>query len=68
MDKYEEWNLNMDSESLWLATCGELAISLSPAGFSGWVKPCVIKSISEIDTDRILVELFTTSAFHSKTV
>lgn len=58
----------MDSESLWSAACGELAISLSPAGFSGFVRPCVVKSVTEIAEGRLLVELATTSTYHNKTV
>jgi chromosomal replication initiator protein len=61
-------NGGMDSEKLWHSVCGELGVSMSLAGFSGWVKPCFIKSTTEIDKERLLVELASPSAFHSHTV
>jgi len=68
VDKYEEWNLIMDRESFWKAACGELAISLSPVNFGSWIGTCNIKEITEIDPTRIIVQLSTMSAFHSKTL
>lgn len=58
----------MDSQSLWLATRGELAIAISPANFNSWVNTCEIKGVTELDAERIIVELITNSAFHKKTV
>ena len=61
-------NESMDSEKLWRTVCGELGVSLSPASFGSWVKPCFIRSVTEIDSQRLLVELASPSAFHSHTV
>ncbi len=61
-------NGGMDSDKLWQSACGELGVSMSPASFGGWVKPCFIKSVTEIDSTRLLVELASPSAFHSHTV
>lgn len=58
----------MDSESFWNSTCGELTISLSQPSYIAWIKPCFVKSITNIDEERILVELGTTSTYHNKTV
>lgn len=58
----------MDSESLWLAACGELAISISPVNFGSWINTCSIREVTSIDSERIIVELSTMSAFHSKTL
>jgi chromosomal replication initiator protein len=41
---------------------------MSPASFAGWVKPCFIKSVTEIDSQRLLLELASSTAFHSHTV
>ena len=61
-------NGGMDSEKLWHSVCGELGVTMSPASFNGWVKPCFIKSVTDIDSQRILIELASPSAFHSHTV
>lgn len=58
----------MDSEKLWHSVCGELGVTLSPPSFGGWVKPCFIRSVVEIDKERLLVELASPSAYHSHTI
>lgn len=61
-------NGGMDSEKLWHSVCGELGVAMSPANFGAWVRPCFIKSVTAIDSQRLLVELASPSTFHSHTV
>lgn len=41
---------------------------MTPASFNAWIKPCFIKSITSIDSERVIVELATPTTFHSRTV
>ncbi len=68
MDKYPEWNLIMDRDSLWISIIGDLGTSISAANFSGWIRPCSIKSVNEIDSERLLIELETPTAYHIRTI
>ncbi len=61
-------NDGMDSEKLWHSICGELGVSMTPASFAGFIKPCYLRSITSIDEERLLLELVTPSAFLSHTV
>ncbi len=61
-------NEHMDSEKLWHGICGELGVSMTPASFAGFIKPCFIRSITPIDEERLLLELATSSAFLSHTI
>lgn len=58
----------MDSEKLWHSICGELGVSMSPASFSGFIKPCFIRSLTPIDDTRLLIELASPSVFLSHTI
>jgi chromosomal replication initiator protein len=61
-------NGRMDSEQLWQSICGELGVSMSPAGFAGFIKPCSIRSITPIDSERLLVEMTAPSVFLRNTI
>jgi hypothetical protein len=41
---------------------------MSQAGFNGFVKPCFIKTITPIDSERIIVELAAPTAYHVRTI
>ncbi len=43
-------------------------MSLSTATYKWWVRPCFIKSITEIDAERVIVELAAPSAIHVRTI
>lgn len=58
----------MDSELFWQSICGELTTALSPASFSGWIKPCSIISVNNIDQERLLIEIGTPSTYHNRTI
>ncbi len=61
-------NDGMDSEKLWHSICGELGVSMTPASFAGFIKPCFIRSVTPIDEERLLLELATSSVFLSHTI
>ena len=60
--------MEIDASRLWQAVCGELVVSMSQAGFNGFVKPCYIKTITPIDNERIIVELAAPTAYHVRTI
>lgn len=60
--------MKVDSLSIWTGVCGELEVSMSPATFLWWIKPCFVKEISEIDGERTLIQLATPSAYHLKNI
>ena len=60
--------METDAVRLWQSVCGELGVSLSQAGFNGFVKPCFIKTITPVDNERIIVELAAPTAYHIKTI
>lgn len=60
--------MDIDANHLWQAVCGELSVSMSQAGFNGFVKPCFIKTITPIDNERIIVELAAPTAYHVRTI
>lgn len=60
--------MEIDSSNLWQSVCGELSVSMSSAGFNGFVKPCFIKTITPIDNERIIVELAAPTAYHVRTI
>ncbi len=61
-------NGRMDSEKLWHSICGELGVSMSPASFAGFIKPCFLRSVTPIDDQRLLLELAASSVFLSHTI
>lgn len=60
--------MEIDANALWQSVCGELGVSMSQAGFNGFVKPCFIQTITPIDEERIIVELAAPTAYHVKTI
>lgn len=60
--------MEIDAGNLWQSVCGELGVSMSQAGFNGFVKPCFIRTITPIDNERIIVELAAPTAYHVKTI
>jgi len=60
--------MEIDANHLWQAVCGELSVSMSQAGFNGFVKPCFVKTITPIDNERIIVELAAPTAYHVRTI
>lgn len=68
VENLPEWSLIMDSDSLWTSICGELGGLLSGASLNAWIRPCFIKSVSEISSDRIIIEIATPTAYHTKTI
>ncbi|HOX96382.1 MAG TPA: chromosomal replication initiator protein DnaA [Candidatus Woesebacteria bacterium] len=60
--------MDINAGNLWHSVCGELGVTLSPAGFNGWIKPCFVKSVTPIDEQRIIVELAAPTAYHVKTI
>lgn len=60
--------MTVDMTATWTSVCGELEVSLSKATFNYWVKPCSIRSVTEIDAERVIVELAGPSAFHIRQI
>lgn len=60
--------MDSNADKLWSKVCGELGILMSPATFSSWIRPCFVKSVSNIDDQRILVELASSSTYHRHTI
>jgi len=60
--------MEIDAGSLWQSVCGELSVSMSAAGYNGFVKPCFVKTITPIDNERIIVELAAPTAYHVRTI
>lgn len=60
--------MDIDANKLWQTVCGELGVTMSPAGFNGFIKPCFIKSITSISEERIIVELAAPTAYHIRTI
>lgn len=58
----------VDKQELWKAVLGELEVSISPAFFNSFIKPCYLSSVDEIDEERLLIELGCTSGFHQQTI
>ena len=56
--------MQIDITAIWTSVCGDLEVSMSGATFSYWIKPCFIKGVTEIDAERVIVELASPSAFH----
>src|SRR5258706_4930962 len=60
--------MDRETDKLWSRVCGELGVMMSPVTFNTWIKPCLIRSITPIDDQRILIELTTPSTYHNNTV
>lgn len=58
----------MDSVSVWTSICGELGGVLSGPSLNAWIRPCFIKSITEIDINRVIIEIGTPTAYHTRTI
>lgn len=58
----------LNKDNLWQGVASELQVSISPASYTSWIKPCFIDSVTEIDGERVLIELATPSVFHQRTV
>lgn len=60
--------MELEPSNFWHAVCGELEVQMTPASFAGWIKPCFFRSVTPIDSERIIVELAAPSSYHLKTV
>lgn len=60
--------MEIDASHLWQAVCGDLSVSMSQAGFNGFVKPCFIRTVTPIDNERVIVELAAPTAYHVRTI
>lgn len=60
--------MEIDASRLWQTVCGELGVSMSQAGFNGFVKPCFIRSVTPINEERVIVELAAPTAYHVRTI
>lgn len=58
----------IEKENLWKSVLGELEVSISPAFYNSFIKPCYISSIDKIDKERLLIELGCMSGFHQQTI
>jgi len=56
--------MQVNVDAIWTSVCGELEVSMSEATFSYWIKPCFIRGTTEIDSERLIVELASPSAYH----
>lgn len=56
--------MQVNEDAIWTSVCGDLEVSMSEATFSYWIRPCFIKGITKIDSERVIVELASPSAFH----
>lgn len=65
---YNRLQMDIDKEELWRSVCGELGVSLSIATLSSWISPCYISSITPINDERVIVEIGTPTAYHSRTI
>lgn len=54
----------VNQDVIWTSVCGDLEVSMSSATFSYWIRPCFIKGITDIDAERVIVEVASPSAFH----
>ncbi len=60
--------MNIQADTLWQSVCGELEVSMSKMIYNSWIKPCFVKDITEVDDERLIVELATPSGYHLRTV
>ncbi len=56
--------MQVNESEIWASVCGELEVAMSSATFGYYIKPCFIRSISEVDAERVIVELASPSAYH----
>ena len=56
--------MQVNENAIWTSVCGDLEVTMSSATFSYWIRPCFIKGITEIDAERVIVEVASPSAFH----
>lgn len=68
VENLPEWNLIMDSDSIWISICGELGGLVSGPNLNAWIRPCFIKSVTEINEENIIIEIATPTAYHTKTI
>lgn len=60
--------MELTLQEIWARACADMEVSMSGATFKLWISPCFIKSISEIDSERIIVEVGTPSTYHVRQV
>jgi chromosomal replication initiator protein len=60
--------MEIQAETLWQSVCGELEVSMSNSVFNSWVRPCFLRDITNVNENRIIVELATPSGYHLRTV
>jgi chromosomal replication initiator protein len=60
--------MDIDADKLWLAVCGELGVTMTSATYSSWIRPSHIKSVTTIDSERLLVEFATFSTYARGTI
>ena len=56
--------MQVNESAIWTSVCGDLEVAMSGATFSYWIRPCFIKGITEIDAERVIVEVASPSGFH----
>lgn len=56
--------MQVNQDAIWTSVCGDLEVSMSGATFSYWIRPCFIKGVTEIDAERVIVEVASPSAYH----
>src|SRR3989338_6594448 len=56
--------MQVNESEIWASVCGELEVAMSSATFGYYINPCFIKSIIEVDAERVIVQLASPSAFH----
>jgi chromosomal replication initiator protein len=60
--------MNVESDQLWNAVCGEMSLELSPANFSMWIRPCRVKSILPITDEKYVLEIAVPTGFHRQNI
>lgn len=56
--------MQVNEAAIWTSVCGELEVVMSDATFNYWIRPCFIKGITPMDSERLIVEVASPSAFH----
>jgi chromosomal replication initiator protein len=56
--------MQVNESAIWTSVCGDLEVAMSGVTFSYWIRPCFIKGITEIDAERVIVEVASPSGFH----
>lgn len=56
--------MQVNESEIWASVCGELEVAMSSATFGYYIRPCFIKNITEVDGERVIVQLASPSAYH----